>query len=308
MKLVSILIPCYNGEKYIKRCLDSCINQTYKDLQIIIVNDGSTDNSKQIIEDYANKYKNINLINQENKGLASTRNVLLNNVKTKYAFFLDVDDWIDQDCISYLMSLNNKHQYDLIINSCYINRKSKDKIFYITNKIDNNTNNYSYLIKNTPFAWGILFNVEYWKNKGFSFCERSQFFEDAGIMSYVIYNTKNIKFINKPVYHYFISDNSLSRNKMNASKIYSAITQLEHFYSLINNQFLNINKYPKPINDQLAFYHCIIFTYIQFQSNITKQQKQQLKSKLKSLEQIRLKLPSRYWKFWYFILYRIFNY
>ena len=89
---VTILIPCYNGAKYLQRCLDSCINQTYKNLEILIVNDGSKDNSQAIIESYIKNHKNINLINQENFGLGYTRNVLLENIKTQYGFFLDVDD------------------------------------------------------------------------------------------------------------------------------------------------------------------------------------------------------------------------
>lgn len=90
--MVSILIPCYNGQEFIKRCLDSCLKQTYKDIKIIIVNDGSTDNSKQIIEQYIEQDKRITLINQPNKGLAETRNVLLRSTTSEYSFYLDVDD------------------------------------------------------------------------------------------------------------------------------------------------------------------------------------------------------------------------
>lgn len=89
---VTILIPCYNGQKYLERCLDSCVKQTYQNLQILIVNDGSNDESQNIIEAYIQKYPNISLINQTNSGLAKTRNVLIENAQTKYGFFLDADD------------------------------------------------------------------------------------------------------------------------------------------------------------------------------------------------------------------------
>ena len=91
-KSVTILIPCYNEQNYLKRCLDSCVNQTYQNLKILIVNDGSTDDSQKIIEEYMSKYQNINLINQTNSGISKTRNVLFANTTTEYSFFLDVDD------------------------------------------------------------------------------------------------------------------------------------------------------------------------------------------------------------------------
>lgn len=308
MKKVTILIPCYNGEKYIARCLDSCVNQTYKNLQILVVNDGSNDNSINIINSYLYKFDNIELINQNNKGLAKTRNILLNNIKTEYGIFLDADDWLEKDCISFFM--NNLNNEKLIINSCFISTNKKSKSFYITNKINNKTTNETFLINNTVFAWNILFEVRYIKENNFYFYDEFSFFEDAGVMSYLIYKTKNkeIKFLNNPKYHYFINKQSLSRNKISKEKIISSLKQLEHFYKLIKQeQFVN---FPKCINDQLAFYHCIIFTYIQFQSKLDSKNKKELKVQLKSLEKNnkKIKFPKRYWKFWYFVLYRMFFY
>ena len=91
-KSVTILIACYNGAQYLMRCLDSCIQQTYKNLEILIVNDGSTDQSQAIIEEYIDKYQNIRLINQNNQGLSQTRNILIQNCTTTYGYFLDADD------------------------------------------------------------------------------------------------------------------------------------------------------------------------------------------------------------------------
>ena len=302
---VTILIPCYNGAKYLQRCLDSCINQTYKNLEILIVNDGSNDHSQAIIESYIKNYKNINLINQKNCGLGYARNVLLENIKTQYGFFLDVDDWIDPDCIEFFM--NNQENYDLIVNSAYINKKNKEKIYYITKKITDETNNKTYLINNTPFAWNILFDVAYFKKNNFCFLNGS-FFEDAGLMSYLIYKTTNIRFLNEPKYHYFVNKESLSHSDIGKSKINSAFFQLERFYNLI--QLENFHKYPRSINDQLALYHSILFSYIQFKANISKKDRKFFKWKLKHLENKhqKIKFPKRYWKFWYFLLYRTFGY
>lgn len=303
---VTILIPCYNGEKFIKRCLDSCINQTYKKINILVVNDGSTDNSKKKLSEYENKYKNIKVISQENKGLASTRNILLNNMKTKYGFFLDVDDWIELDCIeTFISSIRDK---DICINSCFISKSYKHKKeYYISNKINEKTNNETYLINNTPFAWGILFNKKIFNDIKFN--DQNQYFEDAGIMSYLIYKNNNISFINNPKYNYFINKNSLSRNKISKEKIISAINQLKNFHELVKND-KSITKIPKCLNDQFALYHCIVFTHIKFESTLSRKEKKIFKNELKTLEKthFRIKMPKRYWKFWYFALYRLFFY
>ena len=89
---VSIIIPVYNSEKYLRQCLDSVINQTFKDIEIIVINDGSTDNSLQIIQEYVNKYSNIKLINKQNEGCYKARNIGLETATGEYIAFLDADD------------------------------------------------------------------------------------------------------------------------------------------------------------------------------------------------------------------------
>ena len=96
MKL-SVIIPNYNSGKYLRRCLDSVINQTYKDLEIIIINDGSTDDSIKILNEYSEKDKRIKIIDQENKGVSFSRNVGLDISTGELIAFVDADDEIDQD-------------------------------------------------------------------------------------------------------------------------------------------------------------------------------------------------------------------
>lgn len=106
-ELISVIINVYNGEKFIKKCLDSVINQTYKNLEIIIVNDGSTDNTLSICESY--KDNRIKIINQENMGLSLSRNVGIDNATGEYLFFVDVDDYIELDAIEYLYKLTKEN-------------------------------------------------------------------------------------------------------------------------------------------------------------------------------------------------------
>ncbi|MBP3802137.1 MAG: glycosyltransferase [Clostridia bacterium] len=107
--MISIIINVYNGEKYIKKCLDCIINQTYKDMEILIVNDGSTDNTLSICEEYRLKDERIRIITTENKGLALSRNDGIENSKGEYLYFVDVDDWIELDTIEYLYNLCEKN-------------------------------------------------------------------------------------------------------------------------------------------------------------------------------------------------------
>ena len=91
---VSIIVPVYNVEKYLRKCLDSLVNQTLKDIEIICINDGTKDNSVEIIDEYVKKYSNVLLINQENQGLGMARNNAMKYAKGDYIAFVDSDDWI----------------------------------------------------------------------------------------------------------------------------------------------------------------------------------------------------------------------
>ena len=304
---VTILIPCYNGAQYLRRCLDSCLQQTYPNLEILVINDGSTDATQSIVEAYKAAFANINLINQSNQGLAKTRNLLIQHCTTTYGYFLDADDWLEPDCIEYLVGAIGTNE--LVISPSWINTQRRQKPFFVTTKITAQTTNETYLIHNTPFAWNILFRLDYVRAARFCFLESAPFFEDAGLMSFLIYETKKIAFLPTPKYHYFVAKESLSRANITRTKIESALQQLAHFYQLIG-KYQTKGGYPRPLNDQLALYHCIIFTYIQFQSRLRRHARRHYRTKLKNLEQSHHKLqyPRRYWKFWYFLLYRSWGY
>ena len=100
--LISIIIPVYNAEKYLKKCLDSVINQTYKNLEIILVDDGSTDKSPEICDKYAEKDSRIIVLHKENGGVSSSRNAGLDIFKGEYLSFVDSDDYVEPDYIEYL--------------------------------------------------------------------------------------------------------------------------------------------------------------------------------------------------------------
>ena len=113
MKLVSIIIPIYNSEKYLRRCIESALNQTYSNIEIVAINDGSTDKSRDILTEYSMKDKRIKPINIGNKGVSAVRNIGIEQATGDYIFFLDSDDFIKNDLIANLSNYMEK-DYDLI--------------------------------------------------------------------------------------------------------------------------------------------------------------------------------------------------
>lgn len=108
---ISIIIPVYNAEKYIEKCLDSVLNQTYKNIEIIVINDGSTDNSYDVLKKYKNK---IILINQKNHGVSYSRNVGIDKSTGDYIMFIDGDDWIDEDMVLNMVDVIKEKKVDIV--------------------------------------------------------------------------------------------------------------------------------------------------------------------------------------------------
>lgn len=118
MICVSILVPIYNAEAYIYQCLKSILGQTYPFLQVILIDDGSTDNSFAICQEYANSDSRIELYHQENQGVAITRNNLLDKVKGEYVLFVDSDDWIELNMVEFLVKNAQNNRADIVSCGC----------------------------------------------------------------------------------------------------------------------------------------------------------------------------------------------
>lgn len=112
---ISVCVPVYNAEQYIGECLDSLLNQTLDGIQIVCVDDGSTDNSLEILDNYSKKYNNIKVIHQENKGLGGARNTGIDNSDGEYIGFLDADDFVDLEMYETLYRLAKKNNSELVI-------------------------------------------------------------------------------------------------------------------------------------------------------------------------------------------------
>ena len=111
---ISVVVPVYNVERYLLQCVDSIVNQSYRNLEIILIDDGSTDNSGKICDAYAEKDKRIRVIHQENGGAASAKNVGLRIASGEYLTFVDSDDFLEADAYSYMLSMIKEHHADVI--------------------------------------------------------------------------------------------------------------------------------------------------------------------------------------------------
>ncbi len=128
MAKVSVIVPVYNVEKYLEECIESLINQTLTDIEIICINDGSTDNSLKILEELQKKDNRIKIINQKNSGVSSARNNGIENATGEYIGFVDSDDWIDSDYYEKLYNTAKKYNSDIAAGDMY--RRNKKRFNY----------------------------------------------------------------------------------------------------------------------------------------------------------------------------------
>lgn len=205
---ISVIIPVYNSSTYLRKCLDSVVNQTLKDIEIIVINDGSTDDSKNIIEEYLCKYKNIIFIDQGNKGIGKTRNIGIKKATGEYITFVDSDDYIKENMLEEYYKYAKKHNFDLVIGS-YIKKINNKEIIFENNKFKTGnvktTPQILYLIEYGP--WAKLYKREMLINNNIYFDEKRKY-EDMPFVSKALLKSKLIGQITEPYYYYIIHNNS----------------------------------------------------------------------------------------------------
>ena len=203
MKKVSIIVPVYNMESRIRRCLDSLVNQTLKDIEIIIINDGSKDNSIKIIREYEKKYKNIVVIDRENKGISATRNEGIEKAKGEYIAFVDSDDYVDLDMYEILYNSVLENDSEIAICNYKIFNEVNDEIIYqnISTKcnINNLYDNPKMIYKIDYAPWNKLYKRELWNDLKFPIGLK---YEDLEAVLKVFLLTKKVVYVNKYLYNY----------------------------------------------------------------------------------------------------------
>lgn len=211
--MVSVIVPVYKVEDYLKRCVDSVLNQSYENLEIILVDDGSPDNCGEICDEYARQDNRVKVIHKENGGLSSARNVGIKIATGEYISFIDSDDWVDKDFIQKLRNALIQEKSDM--SACLFCRtkgnegqraKFDKKIEIITNK-----KYYNVLSENTyaGYATNKLFKREIIINNNLLFDEKIFNGEDFPFtLEYTKYVNK-VSFIKQDLYYYFFRETSI---------------------------------------------------------------------------------------------------
>ncbi len=233
---ISVIIPVYNREMYISKCLDSILSQKNVSMEIIITDDGSTDSTLDICKKYADLNPNIRVIHQENKGLATSRNNALNTVCGDFVTFIDSDDWITEGAFESMLKAIKENNVDAVIGGFdrvredgrlmernaipddYKNQIVSEEMFWELNS--RKKSNYLFTV-----VWGKLFRQEIWKELRFG--EGIRFAEDEYVLPDLVKECKAFFLLDQIVYNQTYSQGSLSRSEFDGNKLGSPESKLK---------------------------------------------------------------------------------
>lgn len=206
MTEISIIVPIYNAEQYLNKCIESLINQTKKELEFILINDGSTDNSESIIKSY--KDNRIKYFKRSNHGIGKTRNFGISKSTGKYIMFLDSDDYLEDDACEVLYKKIDKEKLDVVVCDFYRVSSNSKEIEKITSFKNTSLKDDSNLLLNINLApWNKIYRSDLIKNNDIKFIEDLKY-EDAPFVALSLLKSKKIGKVDKPLINYTIHESS----------------------------------------------------------------------------------------------------
>ena len=238
MKKISIIVPVYNVEKYIKKCLDSLVNQTLNDIEIIVVNDGSPDDSQTIIDDFVVRYPDkVKSYIKKNGGQGSARNFGIEHSESQYVAFVDSDDYVELDMFEQMYNCAIKNNSDIVIcGNNVINMESK----IIKQEKPQYGSDYNILSEKMA-VWNKLYKRDIIKNITFR-C--NVWYEDIDYTIKLLLNTNKISYVDNCLYNYLLRPGSTMNNsniKRNLELI-AAFNEIDRYFKKINNYNKNTEK------------------------------------------------------------------
>ena len=211
---VSVIVPIYNVEKYLRRCVDSLVRQVHKNIEILLIDDCSTDESSIIAREYAAKYPQLchYIQRDENGGLSAARNTGIEASTGKWLAFVDSDDWVTEDYVSAMYETAVKDQTDIVCCNSYYMAYDRDKIkeIHSVSDITTQSSHKAKVARLRFFAWSKLIKKELFVKNNIKFPEDIWRCEDISTIVPLYTMTKKISIINRPIYFYFQRINSLS--------------------------------------------------------------------------------------------------
>ncbi len=260
---VSVIVPVYNVEKYLPICLDSLLQQSLEDIEIICVDDRSTDDSRAILDFYSQKDDRIRIIKNQNKrGSGGSRNRGLGEVRGKYVFFLDSDDWIDPDCLEILYEKSEELNLDMLFFKLInyddnMNKFYKSDYYEVTplKRFENKVFNYNDIDKNDFFNITVgpgnkLYSTKFLKKIGAQFPE-NLIHEDNAFYFEVMFNAERLSFYNYDFYNRRRRKNSITATFDDSLLDSVSIVELIFNYFLENNYY---EDYKEPLLNFLCYF------------------------------------------------------
>lgn len=237
---MSIIVPVYNCERYLRTCFESLINQCFKEYEIIVVNDGSTDDSYKIIDEYKSKYPELfHVIHKENEGVSKARNIGLEYARGKYISFVDSDDYISSEMIEKMYV--GIEESDLTICTRYDFEGEQLKYIPLNDGLENQE---SYLVNDikdtgklmvllTPFVWDKIFKTDIIRNRKIRFSENISYAEDLEFLLKYLYYVSSVRIVNEGLYYYngVRTGSATNRFSKHWFDMYQALEQVNLFYT-----------------------------------------------------------------------------
>jgi len=260
-ELISVIIPIYNVEKYLRECINSVVSQTYRNIEIILVDDGSTDHSPQICDEYQLKDTRIKVIHQKNQGVSVARNIGLNYSRGKYIFWIDSDDYISKECIESLYELLRKENVDMSICN-YIQGSDRNYIFKHENsyiETFDSKKGLEYIYKNHHYSfimaasWAKLIKKELYEELKYPV---DKIFEDIYMSHHLINKCKKIAYVNQVMYYYYQWPESILGKKFYKEKLDYLDAFEERIYFFDNLGYQELKE-----KARIQYLHALIWEY-----------------------------------------------
>ena len=277
--LISIIIPVYNAEVYLKECLESIKNQSYSNFEVLIVDDGSLDNTSKISKQYEKEDNRFKYLYQDNAGPSVARNTGIKQSKGEYIWFVDADDWIEKDSLQVFVAVLKEYDYKLDIFSFDFFKEYSNKKKIISNSINGQLNNDEFLdvvlsLKNHfGLVWSGIYSAKVIKENNIFFDMEISQSEDVDFVVRLSIKANNIFIDSHALYHYRVTKESLSRKYREgiANNYLLALQKIEKcvmtcdngalFDSFLDNVkgaviYIILNDYFHPNNKKSYFYKC----------------------------------------------------
>lgn len=272
--LFSFIVPCYNTAQYLERCVESIIKQTHQDWEMILINDGSTDDTAKILQQYAKKDKRIKIFSQENQGLSAARNRGICEAVGDYILFLDSDDWYkDENCLDKIDKSCNDGNVEILV--FQLNRVIAGKEYCENNNLQYFSDAHltytgeeflnKVLGKDTLYRWYpclYAFNREFWTAHQIKFDSKVRYYEDVNIIYQIILKAKRVAILKEAVYQYRVGRNG-QLTQPSKESLYRALEVCKDNIDTVNTMGIG-NELKILLNSNFAHTYLMVLTPVNY--------------------------------------------